>query len=79
MKKIQKEKFLFDQISSCLNEIINRYENIYVPNDFKIDLLDIGQKHNSHFCVLRDNFNLTNLIQVPACFKSEKGDLLDIE
>ena len=34
-----------------------------------INLLGPDQKHNRYFSVLKDTYDLTNLIQVPTCFK----------
>ena len=62
MLRKQKKELLFSEISDGLDKIVNRY--IYLYGDLNIDLLDPDQKHNRHFSVLKDTYDLTNLIQL---------------
>lgn len=43
-----------------------------------IDPLDPEQKYNSFLSVLKDTYDLTNLVQFAICFKKEKGTLVDV-
>lgn len=43
-----------------------------------IDLLDPEQKYNSFLSVLKDTYDLTNLVQFAICFKKEKGTPVDV-
>ena len=56
-----------------LDEIVNR--DIYLYGDFNIDLIYPDQKQKTFFFVLKDTYDVKNLIQVPACFKNVKGTL----
>ena len=65
----------FQEISNSLNEVVNKYENIFLASDLNIDLLDSKSDPNNHFSVLRDMYDLTNLVKVPTCYKNLKGTL----
>ena len=68
----------FQEISNSLHEVVNKYENIFLASDLNIDLLDSKSDPNNHFSVLRDMYDLTNLVKVPTCYKNLKGTLLDV-
>ena len=53
-------------------------ENIFLDGDLNIDLLGSKSDSNNHFSILRDMYDLTNLVKVPKCYKNLKGTLLDI-
>ena len=61
-----------------MNEVVNKYENIFLASDLNIDLLDSKSDPNNHFSVLRDMYDLTILVKVPTCYKNLKGTLLDV-
>ena len=56
----------------------NHYENVLVPGDLNINLLDSKSDPKNHFSGLRDTFELTNLVKVKICFKIINGTLLDL-
>ena len=68
----------FQEISKSLNQVVNKYENIFLAGDLNIELLDSKSDPNNHFSVLRDMYDLTNLVKVPTCYKNLKGTLLDV-
>ena len=61
-----------------MNQVVNKYENIFLPIDLNTDLLDSKNDTNNHFSVLRDMYDLTNLAKIPTCYKNLKGTLLDV-
>ena len=61
-----------------MNQVVNKYENIFLASDLNIDFLDSKGDPNNHFSVLRGMYHLTNLVKVPACCKNLKGTLLDV-
>ena len=69
---------LFQEISSSLNQVVNKCGNIFLAGDLNIDLLDSKSDTNNHFSVLRDMYDLPNLVKVPTCYKNLKGTLLDV-
>ena len=74
----QNNVLFFQEISNSLNQIVNKYENIFLADDLNIDLLDSKGDSNNHFSVLRDMHDLTNLVEVPTCYKHLKGTFLDV-
>ena len=63
----QNNASFFQEISNSLNQLVNKYENIFLAGDLNIDLLDSKSDPNNHFSVLRDMYDLTNLVKVPTC------------
>ena len=61
-----------------MNQVVNKYENIFLPIDLNTDLLDSKNDTNNHFSVLRDMYDLTNLVKIPTYYKNLKGTLLDV-
>ena len=74
----QSNVFFFQEISNSLNQVVNKYENIFLAGDLNIDLLDSKSDPDNNFSVLRDMYDLTNLVKVPTCYKNLKGTLLDV-
>ena len=64
-------------MSNSLNQIVNKYENIFLAGDLNIDLLDSKSDPNNNFSVLRDLNDLKTLVKVPACCKNLKSTILD--
>ena len=60
----------FDEISSPLNKMINKYENALLAGDLTVVLLDSNKHHTNHLPDLTDSFNVTNLVVI-----SPKKDL----
>ena len=59
-------------------QVVNKYENIFLAGDLNIDLLDSKSDPDIHFSVLREIYDLTNLVKVPTCYKNLNGTLLDV-
>ena len=74
----QSNELFFQEIANSLNLIVNKYDNIVLAGDLNINLLDPNTDPNNHFSILRDTFDLTNLVKTPTCYKSLKGTLLDL-
>ena len=74
----QNNVLFFQEISNSLNQVVNKCENIFLAGDLNIDLLDSKSNPNNHFSVLRDMYDLTDLVKVPTCYKNLKGTLLDL-
>ena len=68
----------FQEISNSLNQVVNKYGNVFLAGDLNINLLDSKSNSNNHFSLLRDMHDLTNLAKVPTCYKILKGTLLDV-
>ena len=68
----------FQEISNSFNQVVNKYENMFLAGDLSIDLLDSKSDLNDNFSVLRDTYNMTNLVKVLTCYKNLKGILLDV-
>ena len=66
----QSNVLLFQEISNSLNQVVNKYENIFLAADLNISLLDSKSNTSNHFSVLRDMYDLTNLVNVPTCYKN---------
>ena len=66
----QSNASFFQEISNSLNQVVNKYENIFLAGDLNIDLLDSKSDSDTHFSVLRDMHHLTNLVKVPTCYKN---------
>ena len=66
------------EFSVSLGVYSKTYYNIYLYRDLHIDISSADQKHNSHFAIFRNTYDLLNLIQVSACFKSEKLTSVDV-
>ena len=60
---------LFLEISNSLNQVVNKYENIFLAGDWNVNLLDSKSDPNNHFSVLRDTYDLTNLVKVRHAIK----------
>ena len=60
-----------------MNQVLNKYENIFLAGDLNNDLLDSKGDPNNNFSALRDMYNLTNLVKVPTC-TNLKSTLLDV-
>ena len=73
-----KQCLLFPRNIKNLNQVLNKYEKNLLADDLNIDLLDCKSDSNNHFSVLRDNYDLTNFVKVPSCYKSLKGTLLPV-
>ena len=56
----------FQEISNSLNQAVNKCENIFLAVDLNINLLDSKNDPNNHFSVLRDMYDLRNLVEVPT-------------
>ena len=61
-----------------MNQIVIKYENIFLAGDLNIDLLDSKSDPNNNFFVLRDLHDLKTLVKVPACWKNLKSTILDV-
>ena len=61
-----------------MNQEVNKHENIFLAVHLNIDLLDSKSDPNNNLSVLRDMYDLTNLVKVPTCYKNLKDILLDI-
>ena len=68
----------FQEISNNLNQVVKKYDNIFLAGELNIDLLDSNSDPNKHLSVLRDKYDLTNLVKAPACYKNLKDTLLDV-
>ena len=66
----QSNVLFFQEISNSLNQVVNKYENIFLAVDLNIGLLDSKSNTSNHFSVLRDMYDLTNLVNVPTCYKN---------
>ena len=73
----QNKTLIFEEISSSLSHIVNRYHNYIIAGDLNINILDPKCDRNSHFSDLHDTYNLSNLVKLATCFKSGKSTLLD--
>ena len=60
-----------------MNQVLNKYENIFLAGDLNNDLLDSKGDPNDNFSALRDMYNLTNFVKVPTC-TNLKSTLLDV-
>ena len=61
-----------------MNQVLNKYENIFLAGDLNNYLLDSKGDPNNNFSALRDMYNLTNLVKVPTCCTNLKSTLLDV-
>ena len=59
----------FLEISNSLNQVVNKYENIFLAGDWNVELLDFKSDPNNNFSVLRDMYDLTNLVKVRHAVK----------
>ena len=75
---LQNKTLFFEEISSSLSHIVNKYDNHIIAGDPNINILDPKCDENSHFSGLKDTYNLSNLLRLATCFKSSKGTLLDV-
>ena len=64
-------------MSNSLNQIVNKYENIFLAGDLNINLLDSKGDPNDNFSVLRDLNDLKTLVKVLVCCKNLKSTILD--
>ena len=62
-------------MSNSLNQVVNKYKNIFLAGNLNINLLDSKSDPDNHFSVLRDMYDMTNLVKVPTCYKDLKGIL----
>ena len=62
-------------MSNSLNQVVNKYENIFLAGNLNINLLDSKSDPDNHFSVLRDMYDMRNLVKVPTCYKNLKGIL----
>ena len=74
----QKNVLFFQEISNSLNQLVNKYENVFLADALNIDLLDSKSDPNNHFSVLRGIYHLKNLVKVLTCYKNLKGTLSDV-
>ena len=74
----QNKTLFFEEISSRLSHIVNKYGNYIVAGDLNINMLDPKCDGSSHFSDLKDTYNLSNLVKSATCFKSSKNTLLDV-
>ena len=58
----------FQEISNSFNQVVNKYENMFLAGDLSIDLLDSKSDLNDNFSVLKDTYNMTNLVKVLTCY-----------
>ena len=72
------KKEFFNEISNSFSKIITNYDNVVLPGDLNINLLDPSADTENHLSDLIDIFDLKNIVEEPTCFKSEKGSLIDI-
>ena len=61
-----------------MNQVVNKYENIFLAGDLNVDLLDSKSDPNNNFSILRDMYHLTSPVKVPTCYKNLKDTLLDV-
>ena len=62
-------------MSNSLNQVVNKYENIFLAGNLNINLLDSKSDPDNHFSVLRDMYDMRNLVKVPTCYKNLKDIL----
>ena len=62
-------------MSNSLNQVVNKYENIFLAGNLNINLLDSKSDPDNHFSVLRDMYDMRNLVKVPTCYKNLKSIL----
>ena len=74
----QNKTLFFEEISSTLSHIVNKYDNYIIAGLLNINMLDPKCHGNSRFSDLKDTYNLSNLVKSATCFKSSKGALLDV-
>ena len=72
------KQIFFEEISSSLSYIANKYDNYIIVGDLNINMLDPKCDGNSHFSDLKDTYNLSNLVKSATCFKSSNNTLLDV-
>ena len=65
-KPLNKTTFFFQEISNNLNQVVKKCGNIFLAGELNIDLLYSNSDPNKHFSVLRDKYDLTNLVKAPA-------------
>ena len=68
----------FEEISVTLNKALNKYDNLLLAGDLSINTLRPTSDLSNHLSDLNDTFSLTNLVTDSACFKSNKGTLIDL-
>ena len=66
----QNKTLFFEEISSSLSYIVNKYDNYIIAGDLNINMLDPKCDESSHFFDLKDAYNLSNLVKSATCFKS---------
>ena len=68
----------FNELNLCLNQCVNKYDNIIVMGDLNIDISDKMKSNNIILSDLCDTFSLQNIITEKTCDKSKAGILIDI-
>ena len=72
------KKFFFQELSKTISQARNKYDNILIAGDLNIDVSGSKGPNYNHFSELTDIFNLTNLVKTSTCFKTTRGNLLDV-
>ena len=68
----------FQKLSSCINNALEKYENVIVIGDINIDGQDRrhpGLENLKEFCVV---FGLENLVKVKTCFTRDHSSSIDV-
>ena len=68
----QPEQYFFREIGKALDYFCRKYENIILIGDFNCE---VGEDAISAFM---DDYNLTNLVRCPTCFKSGNPRSIDL-
>ena len=73
----QNKTLFFEEISSSLSHIVNKYYICIITGDLNINKLDPKCDRKSHFPNLKDTYNPSELVKSATYFRSSKGTLLD--
>ena len=67
----------YSELQSTLDRIFIKYENVILMGDLNIDLLN--NNFSSDFMDIINSFDMTNLVNVPTCYKSvDNPSLIDL-
>ena len=73
-----KKVLFFNEISSTLNQITNKCENVTIMGDLNIHTADKTKDTCNYLSDLCDTFSLTNIINGKTYFKAQKGTSINV-
>ena len=72
------KKVFFDELNETLNNVVNKYDVIFIAGDLNMDTGDQAKDTNNYLDDFMHSFSLNNLLKLKLCYKSATSTILHI-